>query len=75
MPYQAMAMIARMRAGMFAPHTPKLNREKTGKGMPVRWPAYPIQFIPMKMIVKPTSRETSTCQAESPMTNSPAAKV
>lgn len=75
MPYHAMAMIARTNAGMFAPHIPKLSREKTGKGTPVRWPANPIRFIPTKTIVNPTAKETRTSQAVSPRTNRQAAKV
>lgn len=46
MPYHMMAITARMRAGMFAPHTPKLMRLTTGNGTPCACPIFPIQFMP-----------------------------
>ena len=46
MPYHMMAITARIRAGMLAPHTPKLMRLMTGNGTPWRWPIFPIQFMP-----------------------------
>ncbi|MNP83171.1 hypothetical protein D3C76_1820400 [compost metagenome] len=38
MPNQAMAMTARIKAGICAPWMPKLMRLMTGNGTPVFWP-------------------------------------
>jgi len=39
MPYHAIATIARIRAGTFAPNTPNESRANTGYGTPSFWPA------------------------------------
>ena len=75
MPYQAMAMTARMSAGRLAPNTPNEMRAMTGNGAPVRCPANPVRFMRKNTITMPTTRATNTCHASSPRKNSPAANV
>jgi hypothetical protein len=45
MPYQAMAMSARISAARLAPKRPKDIRARTGYGTPVFCPAVPAKFI------------------------------
>ena len=75
MPYQAMAIAARISAARLAPKTPNEMRAITGKGTPVAWPANPVRFIRKNTTVMPSINAMNTCQPTSPVKNRPAANV
>ncbi|SKS27068.1 Uncharacterised protein [Mycobacteroides abscessus subsp. abscessus] len=66
MPYQATAMRPRITAGRLAPRTPNAMRAVTGYGTPVCWEGRATRLHSQYTATMPTSRASSTCEAEMP---------
>ncbi|GAA3486544.1 hypothetical protein GCM10018987_06230 [Streptomyces cremeus] len=71
MPNQAHATPARIRAGRFAPRSPKEERASTGKGMPYLGPACPVSSIGASTITLASAMVTTACTQSMPRATSP----
>ncbi|MNN97573.1 hypothetical protein D3C81_2167670 [compost metagenome] len=66
MPNQAMAITARISAGICAPWMPKLIRLITGNGTPVFCPMYPDRFMKKYTSAAPIPSDSRICQPPRP---------
>ena len=75
MPNQAQATAARIRAGRFAPRTPKAARAKTGNGMPYLGPAWPVSSIGSRTMTLARAMVSTACFQSMPRATRPEARV
>lgn len=73
MPNHAQATAARIRAGRFAPRSPKEARARTGKGMPYLGPACPVSSIGASTITLPSAMVNTACFQSMPSATRPEA--